>query len=288
MSGMPRKRVTGSAVCCAAAVLALSSCSSDDGGKDKASGTSSAESTTGTGGDGGGGNGVEDMSAQQISDRAKRELLDAKSVHISMRETGSDASADATEDSDPDADDPASMDLTLDQDGNCTGSMKMADGASLELVKRGDKVWMKPDETFWKTQVPGGDGEAAAEIFKNRYIHGSTKDAMLKEVAGVCDLGEIQRGIEDDSDDAKTLKKGEPTTVDGTRVVPLTGTEDGRETTLYVAAEGRPYLVKAVEKGDGDHTTTTFSDYDKPVPTKTPSADESVDVSKLQEQLQKV
>ncbi|MFF3639822.1 hypothetical protein [Streptomyces sp. NPDC002564] len=290
-----RRRALGGAAVCALALLAVPGCSADDDGrKDRAGGTTAADRRDG--------NGVEDLSAREISDRAKQELLDAKSVHIAVRETGADATRDASPDADPspdsdadiEADDPTSMDLTLDRDGNCVGSMKMAGGASLELVKRGDKVWMKPDEQFWTTQIPGGEGEAAAEIFKNRWVHGTTGDAMLKDIAGVCDLGEIQRDIADDADDSddsdddgKTLKKGEPTTQDGMPVIPLTGTDDGKETTLYVATEGKPYLVKAVEKGDGDDTTTTFSAYDEPVPTKTPSADESVDVSKLQEQLQK-
>ncbi|MFE0172710.1 hypothetical protein ACFWZ2_10375 [Streptomyces sp. NPDC059002] len=287
---MSRKRLAGGAACCAAALLILPACSSDGDSKDETGATKTgATSSADSGSDGGSDNGVAELSAQEISDKAKQELLDAKSVHISMRATGADATADATKGPAADSDDPTSMELTLDRDDNCTGTMKMANGATLELVKRGDKVWMKPDETFWKTQVPGGEGEAAAELFKNRYIHGSTSDAMLKEVSGVCDLGKIQKEIEDDADDdTKSLKKGEPTKVDGAGAIPLTGRDDGKETTLYVATEGKPYLLKAVEKGDGDDTTTTFSDYDKPVPAKTPSADESVDVSKLQEQLQQV
>ncbi|QEU92319.1 hypothetical protein CP970_16670 [Streptomyces kanamyceticus] len=275
---MSRKRVRGSAACCAAALLILPACSSDGDGEDK----------TKAKGDAG------DLSAREISDKAKRELLDAKSVHISMRATGADATKDTDSDTDSDGDsdsdsaDPASMELTLDRDDNCVGSMKMANGAALDLVKRGDKVWMKPNKAFWRTQVPGGAGEAAAEIFKNRYIHGSTSDAMLKEVTGICDLGKIQKDIQDDADDkTKSLAKGEPTTVDGTAAIPLTGKDDGKEITLYVATEGKPYLLKAVEKGDGDDTTTTFSDYDEPVPSKTPSPDESVDVSKLEQQLRK-
>lgn len=295
MGGMSRKRVTRGAACCAAALLILPACSSDGDGKDKVEDRTSGTSSADTGDGGQEGNGVGDLSAREISDKAKRELLDAKSVHISMRATGADATkdtdsdSDGDSDSDSDSDDMASMELTLDRDDNCVGSMKMANGAALDLVKRGDKVWMKPNRAFWKTQVPGGEGEAAAEIFKNRYIHGSTSDTMLKEVTGICDLGKIQKDIQDDTDDeSKSLAKGEPTTVDGTGAIPLTGKDDGKETTLYVATEGKPYLLKAVEKGDGDDTTTTFSDYDKPVPSKTPSPDESVDVSKLQDQLQKI
>ncbi|MFD9909580.1 hypothetical protein [Streptomyces sp. NPDC059063] len=260
---MSRTRVRAATAACAAAALALlvPACSSDDDKKDK------------------GKDGTADLSAQEISDKAKRELLDAKSVHLKLTDKGTDVEKD----------DPATMDFRLDRDGNCTGTLAFgAGGGSAELVKQGDKVWMKPDEAFWKNQVPGGDGAAAAELFKGRYVHGSTKDPMLKGLAEVCDLKGLQKTVgEDSDDDTEKLKKGAVTTVDGTKAVPLTSTEDGKEKVLYVASEGKPYLIRATEKGDGEDQTTTLSDYDKPVPTKTPSADESVDISKLQEQLQR-
>ncbi|MFF8642254.1 hypothetical protein [Streptomyces sp. NPDC015345] len=285
MSRVSRKRVWSGALCCAVALLTVPACSSNGDGGDG----------DGRKAGGGGGNGLAGMSAQKISDKAKQELLDARSVHMSMKRTGGDTAAksggrDAESDADADSDDPMSLELTLDRDDNCAGTMKEAGGASLELVKRGDKVWMKPDEAFWKTQVPGGDGKAAAELFKGRYIHGTTGDAMLKDAVGVCDLKELQREIQDadDADDAKSPKKGEPTTVDGIDVIPLTETEDGRKNTMYIAAEGRPRLVKSVENDDGgERTTTDFTDYGEPVPARTPSPKESVDVAKLKERLQK-
>ncbi|MGA4850783.1 hypothetical protein ACOBQB_32760 [Streptomyces sp. G5(2025)] len=283
MSRMSRKRVWSGAVCCAVALLAAPACSSNGGDGDGGDGDKAG---------GGSGNGVADMSARKISDKAKQELLDAKSVHLSMKRTGGDSAAKGAG-READSDDPTSLELTLDRDGNCAGTMKEAGGASLELVKRGDKVWMKPDATFWRTQVPGGDGKAAAELFKGRYIHGTTGDAMLKDVAEVCDLTEFQREIQDadaaeDADDTKSLKKGDPTTVDGIDVIPLTETEDGKKNTMYIATEGKPYLVKSVERDDGDERTTTgFTDYGDPVPAGTPSPKESVDVAKLKERLRK-
>lgn len=284
MSRVSRKRVWSGALCCAVALLTVPACSSNGDDGDGAGDGGKAR--------GGGGNGVADLSARKISDKAKQELLDAQSVHLSMKRTGGDTAAKSG-DRDAESDDPTSLELTLDRDGNCAGTMKDARGASLELVKRGDKVWMKPDEAFWQTQVPGGDGKAAAELFKGRYIHGTTGDPMLKDVAEVCDLKELQREIEDadDADDAdtKSLKKGEPTTVDGIDVIPLTETEDGKKNTMYVGIEGKPYLVKSVEKddGDGERTTTDFTDYGGPVPARTPSPKESVDVAKLKEHLHK-
>lgn len=219
---------------------------------------------------------TEDLSAQEISDKAEQELLDAKSVHLKLEQKGADT----------DGDEPVSMDLTLDQDDNCVGSLRMADdGGSLELIKQGEKVWMKPDLAFWKAQLPGGQGEAAAEVIGDRYLYGTTDDALLKDMAGVCDLNTIQDEIKDKSDDNTALKKGATTEVDGTSVIPVSGTEDGKTTTLYVATEGTAYLIRATEKGQGTDSTLTLGDYDKPVPTKTPSEEDSVDVSQLQGQV---
>lgn len=219
---------------------------------------------------------TEDLSAQEISDRAERELLDAKSVHLELEQKGSDTGGD----------EPVSMDLTLDQDDNCVGSLRMADdGGGLELIKRGEKVWMKPDLAFWKAQLPGGQGEVAAELIGDRYLYGTTDDPLLKDMAGVCDLDAIQDEVKDESDDSTALTKGRTTEVDGTPAIPVIGREDGRTTTLYVAAEGTPYLIKATEKGTGTDSTLTLGDYDEPVPSKTPSDEDSVDVSQLQGQV---
>ncbi|MFJ2232700.1 hypothetical protein [Streptomyces sp. NPDC087859] len=223
----------------------------------------------------------DDLTARQLADQAKDNLLDAESVRLKLTDRGASATTSRTQ--------PTSMDLSLDQDGNCVGSMRMGSGGgSVEIVKRGDEVWMKPDRTFWKAQVPGSQGEEVAELFENRYIHGSTNDAMLKGLADTCDLTSFQQDVEgDDSSEKTPLKKGEETTVDDKKVIPLTGTEDGKKAILYVTSDSPHQLVRAVQRGDGTNTTLTFTDYDKPVPTATPSADESVDVGKLQEELQK-
>jgi hypothetical protein len=222
---------------------------------------------------------ADDLTAQELSDKAKESLRKAKSVHLKLTDDSADARTSTTE--------PTSMDLALDQDGNCAGSMEMgSDGGSVEIVKRGEEVWMKPDAAFWKTQVPGGQGEEIAKLFKDRYIHGSTSDAMLKGMADTCDLGSFQEEVTGDEEAERTLKKGDETKVDGTKTVPLTYKEDGTTTTLYVTTNSPHRLVKATETGGDEDMTLTFTDYDKPVPSKTPSADDSVEVSKLQGELQ--
>lgn len=217
-------------------------------------------------------------SARELADQAKKNLLDTESVRLRLTDRGKGTSTSRTQ--------PTSMDLSLDRDGNCTGTMRMGSGGgSVEIVKRGDEVWMKPDTAFWKAQVPGGQGEAIAELFKNRYIHGSTSDAMLGGMADTCDLTSFQKDITADSSDTARLTKGEETEIDGTDVIPLRGTSEGKRAVLYVTSDPPHRMVRATQKGDGTDVTLSFSDYGRPVPSKTPSADESVDVGKLQEEL---
>lgn len=225
---------------------------------------------------------VDEPSARELATQAKDNLLDARSVHLKLTDRGTSPGAGQTL--------PTSMDLALDRDGNCAGTLRMgSNGGKVEIVKRGHEVWMKPDAAFWKAQVPGSQGEAVAELFKNRYIHGSTEDAMLKGMADTCDLDAFQKDIATpDSSGATPLTKGEETTVDGTKVIPLNGREDGRRTTLYVTSDSPHRLVSATQKGDGTDMTLSFTDYDEPVPSHTPPPDDSVDVGKLKEELRSV
>ncbi|MFD0550894.1 hypothetical protein ACFQ0X_18150 [Streptomyces rectiviolaceus] len=249
MRGISKRRAWGTAACTAAALLVAPAVALAD---------------------------TEDLSAQEISDKAEQELLDAKSVRLELGQKGTDVKKD----------DPAAMDLALDQDGNCAGTLRMADdGGSLELIKQGEKIWMKPDLAFWKAQLPGGQGEAAADLIGDRYLYGTSDDPMLEDIAEACDLDTIQKEIKDEAGDSTDLRKGDTTKVEGADVIPITGTDDGKKTTMYVAAEGAPYLVKATSVGDGTDSTLKLGDYDKPVPSKTPSEEESVDVSQLQGQV---
>ncbi|WP_432167718.1 hypothetical protein [Streptomyces sp. bgisy031] len=219
------------------------------------------------------------LSAQQLADDAKKELLGAKSLHVLLKNNSAGP---------PDAQSPAVLDLALDQDGNCAGSLTMgtggAEGGTVELIKRGGELWMKPDTTFWKTQVTGGAGELAAQYFNGRYVHGSANDELLKTFGDTCDLNAFQAQVDSGPSGGPPAKltKGKETKVDGTDVVPVSGRTDDSQVVLFITAKDPHRLVRATEKTGDLRTTMTLTDYNRPVPSATPSKDESVDVSKLQ------
>ncbi|MFD0341368.1 hypothetical protein ACFVH0_22300 [Streptomyces sp. NPDC127117] len=214
--------------------------------------------------------GIDKLSAQQIADRSRDALLSARSLHLSARGEFGDHGP------------PMTLELSLDRDGNCNGSVDLGNRqGSVRIVKRGDDVWIKPDANFWKNQVPGG-GSAFAAILNGRYMKGSADDPRLRNLSNGCDLDTFRKLVSDNADnDRGTLNKGRRTTLDGTPVVPLTRMRDGRTLTMDVAATGKPYPLRITVRGDGADAVVGFSAFDKPVPTTTPPPDQTYDISAL-------
>lgn len=173
---------------------------------------------------------------------------------------------------------PTSMNLALDRRGNCAGTMTLGGhGGSVEIIKRGTAVWLKPDQTFWKAELPGERGVTASRQFKDRYIHGSTTDQLLSGIANTCDLQELQKAATVSV--PSSLTEGLATKLNGTRVVPLSFRVNGLTSTLYVTTDRPHRLYRASQTGPGTDLSLTFTDYNKPVHATAPPAKQSVDIS---------
>ncbi|MFF2861868.1 hypothetical protein ACFVSX_18505 [Streptomyces rubiginosohelvolus] len=213
---------------------------------------------------------IDTLPAEEIAERARDALVDVRSLHLSAR-----GSVDGTGED-------MSIDLTLDREGNCAGGVDMGDDGSVEVVKRGDDVWLKPDAAFWNTHVPIG-GSTFDAILDGRYMKASADDPRLLEVTEICDLDTFRELVTDNvgTADLDTLTKGAKTDVNGAPTVPVTRAEGGERLTAYVAAEGTPYPVRITVRNADGEGTVDFSGFDRPVPTATPPADETVDVTAL-------
>jgi hypothetical protein len=213
---------------------------------------------------------IESLPAEQIAGRSRDALLDVRSLHLRARgDLGEKRS-------------PMTVDLGLDRDGNCVGDVDLGEGkGSVEIVKRGDSVWVKPDADFWKNQVPVG-GSAFDAVLAGRYMKGPAEDPRLRPLVEACDLDTFRELVPDDAGTAAgTFTKGKVTTVDGVRAVPVTRTFHGQRLTVYVDTEGAHHPVRITVRGDGADAAVDFSGFDEPVPTATPPADETVDVGAL-------
>lgn len=259
------------AVCTATLIAATAG--SGDGGDAERPVEKSAEKSVGKSaeksGDKSGERSVEGLPAAEISDKARHELLNAASLHVTVVDRSKGAGATA----------PSAMDLALDQDKNCTATLTFGADGEADVVRRGDRLWLRMDDALWRARVPGAKGRAAAERFKGHWVTGPVTDPVLKDYARVCDLDALREQLRGGAESGKAVTKGAPTTLDGTPVIPLTGTEkDGTRKTLYVAARGTPYALKYTEVGAGapgarrTDTTTLYAGYGQPVPARTPAA----------------
>ncbi|WP_455357336.1 hypothetical protein [Streptomyces sp. SYSU K217416] len=219
-------------------------------------------------------NGVEDLPAAEIAEKG----VDATKGADSLRIKGgirSDEDGTRTD---------TRVDLALNKKGDCEGTVGI-DGATAEIVKSGKATYLKGDSAFWKeaaAQDDGSDGAAGdmlAELLKGRWLKVPAGAEGTGDLAEVCDLDSLLKNM--DADDTDGVTKGKAAEVDGKPAITLTEKEDGGTTTVYVATEDEPYILKVTKAGGDEPGEMTLTDYNKPVKPKAPPADEVVDLDEL-------
>ncbi|WP_435220428.1 hypothetical protein [Streptomyces sp. Tue6028] len=172
------------------------------------------------------------------------------------------------------------IDMALDKKGRCAGTMSMNGQGKADLIKTGDTIYMKYDEKFLRAQGKGqskSETDGVVELLADKWTKMAATGSDAKDIAGFCDLDSVLAGAEDVNSDAT---RGKTTTVDGTPAIIL-HEKDGKDRyTLYIATEGKPYLLRVDSTSAKDPGTLTFSDYDKPVPAQKP-AGKVLDLDKL-------
>ncbi|NXY99613.1 hypothetical protein HYE82_35650 [Streptomyces sp. BR123] len=217
-----------------------------------------------------GGNGIEDEPAHVIAEKGRQSLLTARS----LRWEGQTKDATGT----------YVVDFRVDARGNCVGTVAVVPkGGRMEIVKRGQDVWMKPDAAFMKAQVPGPAGQETAELLRGRWMHGRADDPSLREFSASCDVSHLQRAYLPVPFAADDVEKGTKALVKGVPAITVTGRSGAGRITLYVATEGKPHLLRIQGQVGGVRGEADFSEYGRPVPSRTPPPAESVDVSDLRQ-----
>jgi len=166
-----------------------------------------------------------------------------------------------------------SLDVLLNKKGECAGTIGMGGKGKAELIKTGDIVYMKFDEALLREQSEGeskSDTDAAVAMLAGKWTKTKATGADAKEFEDFCDLGAVLDDAEDSNSDAS---RGKTTTVDGAQAITL-HEKDGKDRyTLYVATEGKPYLLRIDSTAGADQGSVTFSDFDEPVPTQKPAGE---------------
>lgn len=197
-----------------------------------------------------------EQDAEQITDQAREAMADLESVRMVGRLTQDDQDL--------------AMDLAMDVDGQCTGTIDAGEGHA-EFVNT-DASYIKGDQAFWEAAA----GEQAVSIVA---VVGD-KWAKVPSEAGFassCDLDGFLTAMGEDDGDTE-VEVGDLTEIEDEPAVLLTSTKDGETTKVWVAAEGTHYVLRIVTEGD-QPGEFTFSDFDEPVNAEAPPADQVVDVS---------
>ncbi|GAA3375256.1 lipoprotein [Streptomyces sannanensis] len=261
---MTNRKFLVAATVCATALAGLTGCSSDKGKdaaddkKPSASQESKAPADPFAG-----------MTADQIADKA----LDTTKAADSLKAMGI-ARSDKKE---------LQFDVSVSKQGDCQGKLTDA-GATADLVSVDKAVYIKGDSKFWE-QTGKEDGSspeetaAMVELLKGRWLKVPAEDNSAEDDLGaICDTDTLF----EEADQAKTgLTKGQNTEVNGQSAVTLTKKDGDETTTLHVATEGEPYLLKVTVEGGKDPGEASFSDFNKPITVTAPPADQVMDPTKL-------
>ncbi|MFI8914290.1 hypothetical protein ACIGW4_22105 [Streptomyces sp. NPDC053513] len=206
-----------------------------------------------------------DLSGSQIVDKAFAATKGAKALTVDIDQRA--------------AAEPIKAYLSLDSQGRCAGTLTTGATDTVELIKPDDKnVYMRFDEGSLREQVKDEDPEtqkAVIKQLKGRWVKGSVSDPDNKDMLELCDPKQLLGGFEQG---ASGIEKGAETTVGGQKALALTEPGKGGESsTVYVATEGTPYVLRIVTKGGEDPGTITFSKYGKPAEAKAPAAKDVVE-----------
>ncbi|MFH9677110.1 hypothetical protein ACH4L5_33210 [Streptomyces sp. NPDC017405] len=173
---------------------------------------------------------------------------------------------------------PLTVDFHVDTRKNCKGRMAMRSG-SADVIHTGQATYVKGDDKFWAGAAGNSaGGQKQARALSGRWVKVPVGDSRT---TGFCDKQGFLADLDSDKSERKGLTKGDVTTVDGRKAVPLKKKKGSGETiTMYVAAEGKPYILKLDQSGGKTPGTVVFSDYEKPVKATPPPAGQVVDGTK--------
>ncbi|MFJ5708118.1 hypothetical protein [Streptomyces sp. NPDC093105] len=166
--------------------------------------------------------------------------------------------------------------VSLDRRGNCTATMSYGSAGTVELIRNDDgDVYLRRDEALLRTQERHRSPDALQALvdqvggrWTRPPVDGPDAPVELALCDGVMLPAGLGNGWGDDS------AKGETTTVDGRKALRLVRPGGEGETTVHIAAEGPPYLLRVVTKGGETPGTTTYSHFDRPVEAKAPPAED--------------
>ncbi|MFE3586433.1 hypothetical protein ACFXOY_02800 [Streptomyces niveus] len=197
------------------------------------------------------------------------------------------------------------VDFSLDRSGTCTGGLRRDDSEAEFAVVKG-VTYVKGDDEFWRSISSGANDVNAAndeneqsgpidqsgrndqnadtavadelvQLLKGKWLKiPAGAGASARALGGACDLDAMLDGVH--VADAKGAIRGAAAEVEGRKAATLVKRETDGTRTTYVAAEGEPYLLKAVSEGGQAPGTVLLTDFGVPVKVAVPPTPETVDL----------
>ncbi|WP_258055864.1 hypothetical protein [Streptomyces sp. Ru62] len=234
-------RTLAASVICATAAMGAAGCS-DEGSSDQP---------------------FEGQSADQVAAKAVTATRNAASLRMAGK-----VSAEGQ---------PLTVDFHVDTQKNCKGRMSMERG-SADVIHAGQATYIKGDEEFWGNAAKGSAGrQKEVRALSGRWVKVPVGDART---TGLCDKQGFLADMDSDKSERKGMTKGDVTTVNGRKAIALKKKKGGESITMYVATEGKPYILKLDQSGGENPGTVVFSDYEKPVKAAPPPAGQVIDATK--------
>src|SRR4051794_20869314 len=197
-------------------------------------------------------------SPEKIADAAKSDMKELDAVHYSG-EISSGGSA-------------IKLDVQASAAGDCTGSVTLGDGTAEVLAVDGEN-WFRPDEAFWRQQVPD-QADAVIAAVGDKWVVDTDK-----EFAQFCDLDEFFANVFSSDGEDNQYETVGTDELDGQDVVKVANTDEKGTSTGYVVVDDPHYLLK-VERTEGDEPgQIEFTDFDEEFDVEAPATDEVVDLS---------
>ncbi|MEU9382392.1 hypothetical protein AB0D38_16020 [Streptomyces sp. NPDC048279] len=259
---MSKQTLLGMAGLCVAAAVALTACGGGTGSGPQKAGTAVSATPSPS-------KPFEGQSAAQIAAKSRVTMRNLKSFKAKGTLTSEGRRM--------------TVDMVFAGKGNCLGTFGFQSGTG-QIRWYGGDTYMKGDKKFW--QLLAGDQKgvspqkagAISELLSGRWLKMPAGSMDTDENLPSCDAAAI---FTKDSPDS-SLARGADTSVNGRRAVTLTGKDGAATHTLVVAAEGEPYQLRMTTKGGGEPETLELSAFNKPVTLTPLSADDVLDLGKLQ------
>ena len=191
--------------------------------------------------------GFTSMSAAQIVSTAVKDSAAASSLSVdgTVNQPGSDIT----------------LDLLVSASGMSEGTLSI-NGGSVRVIEIDAVGYFKADTKFWTKYASA----AAADLLVGKWVYGPMTSSPFSTFKQFLSPRKVISSFFGNPQGPFT--KGGTSTVEGQRVIAITGTGSG---VLYVATTGEHFIVRVQATKGSSNGTISFTHYDRPVRVNKPA-----------------